>query len=278
MNEVLIVRRNGKIERENCFSPKNFYIINSLYSHLDSMHDFFLFAWALFAEIAGTISGFGSSSIFLPIAHQFFNYETALILVALYHIFWNTARFSLFYRHWNAQIFFIFGIPSIFATALGANLVGMIDPNILKIILGIVLTLFALYSLLNLQFEVKATPTLWIIGGWLSGFTAWLIGTGWVLRGAFMTLFGLKKEVYIATIASIALLVDVTRIPIYFWNSFLKSQYFWYIPVLFIIAFSWSYIGKKIVSQIETLLLKKIILCWIIGMSFILVVQWFSSL
>ena len=52
-----------------------------------------------------------------------------------------------------------------------------------------------------------------------------------------MTLFGLKKEVYVSTIASIALLVDFTRIPIYFGNGFLETQYFWYIPILFVIAF-----------------------------------------
>ena len=241
------------------------------------MDNIFLFAWAFIAEIAGTISGFGSSSIFLPIAHQFLNYETALILVALYHIFGNTARLSLFYTHWNARIFFLFGIPSIFATILGANLVGMIDENILKIILGIVLTLFAFYSLLHPSFEIKATPLLWGVGGALSGFTAGLIGTGGVLRGAFMTLFGLSKEVYIATIASIALLVDFTRIPIYFWNGFLGKEYFCYIPVLFVIAFLWSFIGKKIVAQVETKVLKSIILLWIIALSIVLILQWYFS-
>ena len=246
--------------------------------YLSSMHDIFLFLWALIAEIAGTISGFGSSSIFLPIAHQFFSYETALILVAIYHIFGNTARLTLFYKHWNARIFFLFGIPSIFATILWASLVGIIDANILKIVLGCVLTLFAFYSLLHPAFEIKATPTLWVIGGGLSGFTAGLIGTGGVLRGAFMTLFGLKKEVYVSTIASIALLVDFTRIPIYFGNGFLETQYFWYIPILFVIAFIWSFIGKKIVARVETVLLKKIILCGIILLSLVLIIQWYRAL
>ena len=242
------------------------------------MSNFLLFLWAFIAEIAGTISGFGSSSIFLPVAHQFFRYETALILVAIYHIFGNTARLSMFYKHWNARIFFIFGIPSIFATVLGANLVGMIDANLLKIILGIVLTIFALYSLFHPQFEVKATPMIGGIGGVLSGFTAGLIGTGGVLRGAFMTLFWLKKEVYISTIASIALLVDFTRIPIYFKNGFLDATYFWYIPALFFIAFLGSFIGKKIVAYVNSELLKKIILVGIMLMSVFLIIQGYVTI
>lgn len=170
---------------------------------------------AFVAELAGTISGFGSSSIFLPFANQFFEYKTALILVAIYHIFGNTTRLSLTYHHFDKRIFVLFGIPSIIATILGASLVDQINTNLLKIILAIVLVLFASYSLWNPRFQITPTPWIGRIGGALSGFTAGLIGTGGVLRGAFMTLFNLKKEQYIATIASIALLVDFTRIPLY---------------------------------------------------------------
>lgn len=67
----------------------------------------FLFS-ALIAEIAGTISGFGSSSILLPVAHQFFDYKNAIIIVAIYHIFGNMSRLSLTYQHWDKRIFFLF--------------------------------------------------------------------------------------------------------------------------------------------------------------------------
>jgi uncharacterized protein len=70
----------------------------------------------------GTIAGFGSSSIFLPIAHQFLTYHNALILVAIYHIFGNISRFSMFWRSWDRKIFLLFGVPSIVATVIGAQL------------------------------------------------------------------------------------------------------------------------------------------------------------
>ena len=222
---------------------------------------------AFVAELAGTISGFGSSSIFLPFANQFFEYKTALILVAIYHIFGNTTRLSLTYHHFDKRIFILFGIPSIIATILGASLVDQINTNLLKIILAIVLILFASYSLWNPRFQITPTPWIGRIGGALSGFTAGLIGTGGVLRGAFMTLFNLKKEQYIATIASIALLVDFTRIPLYLNQCFLSREYYILIPILFCIAFIGSYIGKIIVQKIQTELLKKIILIAIILMS-----------
>jgi uncharacterized membrane protein YfcA len=88
-----------------------------------------------------------------------------------------------------------------------------------------------------------------------------------------MTMFGLARERYIATIASIALLVDLTRIPLYFSQGFLSREHLHLIPILLVIAFIGSYIGKKIVNYIPTELLKRIILIGIILMSISLAVQ-----
>jgi uncharacterized protein len=88
-----------------------------------------------------------------------------------------------------------------------------------------------------------------------------------------MTMFGLTRERYIATIASIALLVDFTRIPLYFGQGFLSSAYYYLIPILLIIAWIGSYIGKKIMKHIPTEYLRKIILIGIILMSLLLGLQ-----
>lgn len=234
--------------------------------------------WALVSEIAGTIAWFGSSSIFSPIANQFLTFHNALIVVAIYHIFGNISRFSLFWRHWDKKIFLLFGLPSIIATVIWARLASQINPSLLKIILGIVLMIFAVYSLIQPTWKITVSP--WIGRLWwaLSGFTAGLIGTWWVLRGAFMTLFRLTKEAYIATIASVALLVDMTRIPIYFGQWFMDSEYYVYIPVLFIIAFVWSWIGKQIIKKIDATILRKIILIAIMIVSILLVYQWRNNL
>lgn len=236
------------------------------------------FLWALVSEIAGTIAGFGSSSIFAPIANQFLTFHNALILVAIYHIFGNISRFSLFRRHRDKKVFILFGIPSVLATVLGAKLAWVIDADLLKMILGIVLMLYASYSLFNPTLKVAVNPRIGRIWGALSGFSAGLIGTGWVLRGAFMTLFWLPKEGYVATIASVALLVDATRIPIYFWQWFLDQKYIWMIPLLFVVAFIGSTVGKFIVKRIEAVVLRKIIFCAIILISGLLAWQWWSAL
>lgn len=92
----------------------------------------------------------------MPIAHQFFDFYTALTLVAVYHIFGNLSRLMAFYRYWDRRIFFLFGIPSVFATVAGALLAQNVDQNILKVILGCVLISFASYSLARPSWRLPA--------------------------------------------------------------------------------------------------------------------------
>ena len=52
----------------------------------------------LFSEVIGTMAGFGSSTIYLPLASYFVDFRTALVLVAIFHLFGNVGRIT-FFRH-----------------------------------------------------------------------------------------------------------------------------------------------------------------------------------
>src|SRR3990167_5151394 len=229
------------------------------------------FLAALVSEIVGTIAGFGSSTVFLPLALLFFDFKTALVLVALLHIFGNISRISFFKSGLDKHMLLIFGIPSIVATLIGALLVSYIPQDTLKGFLGVFLALYALVAFWKEDLKVKPTAISSFLGGGLSGFLAGLIGTGGALRGAFLTAFSLPKEKYIATAAAIALAVDFTRLPVYFAEGFLNSQYYWYIPFLFVIALAGSFTGKQVVKKIPQDSFRKIVLIAIllIGAKFI---------
>ena len=224
-----------------------------------------------FAEVVGTIAGFGSSTIALPLALLFFDFNTALVLVALLHIFGNISRISFFKKGLDWQLLIKFGVPSVVFSLAGAMLVSRIPQDTLKGILGVFLIVYAAYSIWKDNFRVKASTTSAIVGGGLSGFLAGLIGTGGALRGAFLTGFGLPKEKYIATAAAIAIAVDLTRLPIYLSQGFLTSKYFWYVPTLFVIAIVGSFIGKQIIKKFPYKVFRKIVLVaiLIVGLKFV---------
>ncbi len=233
--------------------------------------DVFFFLAAFLAEIIGTVAGFGSSTIFLPLALLFLDFRTALVLVAIFHIFGNIGRISFFTKGLDRGILLKFGLPSVAFTIIGAFLVPLIPQNTLKGILGMFLIFYSIHSLWKEDFRVKASTLNSLIGGGLSGFLAGLIGTGGALRGVFLTGFGLAKEKYIASAAAIALAVDITRLPLYLSQGFLKNQYFWYIPILFVLALAGSFAGKQIVKLFPYQIFRKIVLVAIllVGVKFV---------
>ncbi|HLD75798.1 MAG TPA: TSUP family transporter [Candidatus Norongarragalinales archaeon] len=83
------------------------------------------FAAAFLAEVAGTMAGFGSSTIFLPLALFFVDFKTALVLVALFHLFGNLGRIALFRHGLNGRLLLHFGLPSVILTLAGALLVAL---------------------------------------------------------------------------------------------------------------------------------------------------------
>ena len=232
---------------------------------------FFLFAFL--AEVLGTAIGFGSSTIFLPIALFFVDFKTALLLVAFLHVFGNIGRLAFFRKGLDKKILLLFGVPSVLLTILGALLVNYTPQLTLKFALGIFLLLFSVISLVKPDAKFKPSQRNALIGGGLSGFLAGLIGTGGALRGAFLTAFSLKKGTYIATAAAIALAVDLTRIPISLGSGFLQPSFYTAIPLLFIIALAGSYTGRKLVDKIPQSLFRKIVLLAIAGISVKFVVE-----
>ncbi len=229
------------------------------------------FISALISEIIGTIAGFGSSTVFLPLALLFFDFKTALVLVAVFHIFGNIGRISFFRNGLDKHTFLIFGVPSVVLTFLGALLVNYTPQDLLKGILGVFLAIYAVIFLWRENVRVKSSVFNSIVGGGLSGFLAGLIGTGGAIRGAFLTAFGLPKERYIATAAAIALAVDFTRIPVYFAQGFLNGEFYAYIPFLLVIALAGSFTGKQIIKKVAQKKFKKIVLIaiLIVGAKFV---------
>ena len=231
---------------------------------------------AFISEIIGTIVGFGSSTIALPLSLFIFDFHTSLVLVAFLHIFGNISRIGFFKHGLDKRMLLMFGVPSVFFTLLGALIVGSVSQDLLKMVLGLFLVVYTFWAWSG-KLQIKPSVATSTIGGGLSGFFAGLIGTGGALRGAFLTAFGLPREKYIATAATIALAVDVTRLPVYLKDGFLQQEFYWMLPVIFIIALCGSFVGKQITNKISQPIFQHVVLVaiFIIGLKFI--ADWLAS-
>jgi len=203
-----------------------------------------------FAEVVGTVAGFGSSTIFLPLALFFFDFPTALVLVAFFHLFGNIGRIGFFRYGLEKDLLLKFGVPGILFSFAGALIVPYLPQDTLKAALGIFLIAYSAIFFSGKNISARPSPANLALGGGLSGFLAGLIGTGGALRGAFLSAFNLSKEKYIATAAFAALLVDATRIPVYLSQGFLESTLLPYLPALFLTAIAGTFVGKKIIARV----------------------------
>lgn len=231
------------------------------------LEDKLFFIVAFISEVIGAVAGFGSSTIFLPLALFFVDFEKALTLVAISHIFGNLGRINFFRHGLDKKIITIFGIPSILFSFLGASLVGILSQDILKITLGIFLIILSVLFLIRPELKLPTSTNTVITGGGISGLITGLVGTGGALRAIFLTGFNLEKTKYIATAAVIALGTDATRIPLYLSQGFLLQHYYYYVPILAATAIGGSYAGKKLVGKINQNIFRKIVLIAIILVS-----------
>jgi uncharacterized membrane protein YfcA len=192
------------------------------------------------------------------------DFKTALVLVAIFHLFGNIGRITFFRHGLDKKVLLVFGLPSFLLSLLGATLVGDLSQTLLKLLLGIFLISLSVAFLVKPKLAFPSNTKSLVLGGGISGFIVGLIGTGGALRATFLTGLKMDKEKYIATAAVISLGTDATRIPSYLANGFLAEQYYYFVPVLFGIALAGSFVGRKIVGRIGQARFKKMILIAVI--------------
>lgn len=222
--------------------------------------DIWFFIAAFLAEVVGTVAGFGSALILLPVALLFMDFKTALVLVAFVHMFGSVARITFLHKRIAWRMVTHFSWIGIGAGIAGALLVVRIDPALLQAFLGVFLIAYSIFMLCKPRFRLKPTTGTMLVGGATSGFLTGLLGTGGALRSAFLSSFGLIKEKYVATAAAIAIIVDSVRLPVYLRDGLLSSDYYWMLPILLVLAVAGAYVGKGFVRKIPQSAFNKLVL------------------
>lgn len=216
--------------------------------------------FGFFAEVIASSLGFGASTILLPLALLYFDFKTALTLTAFFHLFGTLCRSYFFRAGLNKKILLQFGLSSVIFGVIGAYFASSLTQTLLKGLLGIFLVLYGALSLFQNRLRLQATTTNLLFGGSLSGFLAGLIGTGGAIRATFLSALKSNKKEYLATTAVVALVVDLTRIPVYLASGFLSASYLLWLLPLSATAVLATYLGKRLALFLPTQLFEKLIL------------------
>lgn len=234
---------------------------------------FGFFALLLVAEILGTIGGFGSSMLVMPLAGWFLPFDQALGLTALFHVFSNGAKMLLFRKGVSRQLLLWLGIPAVVGVLIGARLTVFLDQRVLSGVLGALLVVMGVGLLIKSTWKLRASNGNALAGGAISGLIAGLAGTGGAVRGITLAAFDLEKMAFVSTSAWIDMGVDLSRSAVYAAQGFVTTSVLVYLPAMVVASFAGSWIGKRALAHIRQDMFKRIVLGLVIVMGLATLVQ-----
>ncbi|MBU3663325.1 MAG: sulfite exporter TauE/SafE family protein [Bacteroidetes bacterium] len=231
---------------------------------------------AFVSEVIGTVSGFGSSILFVPIASMFFDFKTVLGITAIFHVFSNLSKIALFKQGIKKEMVIKLGIPAIIFVIIGAYITTILPSEKIELGMNVALVFLAIFLIFNFNKPLKQTDSNLYIGGIASGFLAGITGTGGAVRGITLAAFQLPKEIFIATSAFIDLGVDFSRAVVYTSNGYFKKEHLFLIPFLIGISILGSYAGKLILLKTSEKIFRYLVLVVIILTAIFQITKYFK--
>ena len=211
----------------------------------------YLTVLTILAGGVGTLTGFGTSTIMVPVLLLFFSLPQTLLLVGIIHWFGDIWKLVLFRQGIRWKIVLGFGVPGIITSFLGASLTFGAPGDLLPQVLGGFLVAYVVFLFANTSFRLAQNSLTAISGGTLSGFLAGIFGIGGAVRSAFLSVFDLPKAVYITTTGAIALFIDSSRLITYFLGGTrLESTLVWGLLAFIPASFLGAKVAQRVVNKI----------------------------
>ena len=122
-------------------------------------------ALTLLASILGTISGFGISTIMVPVVLFFLPLPETLLLVGIIHWFGDIWKMYFFKKGIDWKLLISFGIPGVIMAYFGASLVLTLPEKLLSRLVGAILISYVVYLLFRPTFSIKKPVRASAFGG-----------------------------------------------------------------------------------------------------------------
>lgn len=205
----------------------------------------------LVASGVGTMTGFGTSTIMVPVVALFLPFPVTLVLVGIVHWFGNVWKMLLFRGGFSRKLLLWFGLPGVITSFLGASLTIRTDADLLQRLLGYLLIGYVLFLMLKPKFKLSQTPATAMTGGALSGLMAGIFGIGGAVRSAALSAFNLPAATYLFTAGAIGLVIDSSRLVTYLGEGVTLPARLLAGLLLFVpISFLGAKIGERLVKRV----------------------------
>jgi uncharacterized membrane protein YfcA len=160
-------------------------------------------------------AGFGLATMITPIVFLWLEPHEAVAVVGIVHGSHNAWKLKVLRSSVDYSAVRRYGWAMVVGALLGAALNTAVEADPLLLIVGVALVVLPLLSISERWTNVRLPDAEDRIGGFGSGFFGGLTGHQGALRAMFLQKRLPNKTEYAATAAVLALVVDVTRVPVY---------------------------------------------------------------
>lgn len=167
------------------------------------------------ASAVSAITGFGTSTISIPLLLFFFPLPQVLLFVGIIRWFVTIWKMILFHTGFRWEIILGFGLPAAFASFLGAQALLYYADYLSMHVIGVFLLSYVAFIIIRPHFKLAKWPGVMVSGGALSGFSAGIFGISGPIQTAFLSAFDLPKMMLIFTVATTEFFIDTVRLGTY---------------------------------------------------------------
>ncbi len=178
-----------------------------------------IFVVSILAGGVASVVGFGIGSLLTPILSLSVGTKLAVAIVSVPHLIATALRFFMLRSHVDKKILLSFGLTSAVGGLTGAFLFSQFSTPALTLIFGLILVFAGFTGASGLSEKMRFSGAMAWTAGAISGFLGGLVGNQGGIRSAALLGAKISKETFVATATATGLIVDLARMPIYFWSE-----------------------------------------------------------
>ena len=170
----------------------------------------------LLAGGIAAIVGFGIGSIFTPLLSLWLDARVAVAAISIPHLIGTGLRFLLLEGRVDRHVLWTFGMASAVGGIAGALLNTVFTSPALLTLLAVLLLFVGAGELIGFSRRIVFRGAMAWVAGALSGLLGGLVGNQGGMRSAALLGFPMHRDTFVATVTAIGLIVDASRMPVYF--------------------------------------------------------------
>jgi uncharacterized protein len=219
-----------------------------------------LFLVSAFAAGVASLSGFGIGSILTPLLATQVDIKLAVAAISIPHLAATALRMWMLREHLDKGVFVRFGSFSAAGGLTGAAFHHHANNPALVWLFAIVLMWVGLSGLVGWSAKFRISERWSWLAGFASGTLGGIVGNQGGIRSAALLSFNLEKTALVATATAVGVVVDLARMPVYFWSEGSEMLRIWTLILIATIGcVVGTFGGKRLLSLLSERLFRIVV-------------------